>query len=188
MASYDFYFVFIEGGFRKLNLREVIRYKKFFPREQVWSARLSTGLLGFHRCKPGNRGPKNEAEVILGLGDEGLAGLVSLGFITCPSCKPEIAEWFWEVVADKVKEKYNVSLLEDFTNKSIIPFDVRRLSWEKILPIIKKGPNRLYLPQGLSLDELLDFKARYEKSGVALPPIGYYDHAAPGRFTEYLLK
>lgn len=188
MINKNFYYVFFENNYHKLSLRELVKYKnqQEIP-PKIWSARISTGLLGLTSCKAGNRGPKDYDEVLLAVGDEGLKKLINLGFITCPVCHPENTKDFWETIRKDVKDKYAIDSLDDFVNKEVLPFDARRVDWEEIMPVIKKTPNRIYLPKGLSDNELLSFKIRFDDLGMKLSPIGYYNPDVPGRFTEYKL-
>jgi hypothetical protein len=174
------YFVFNNGRFDLISLKEIEKLD-----EQIWSARLSTGLLGLTSCLSGNRGPKSIGEIILSVGDEGLIKLIDLGFITCPACHPEKTDRFWEVTQRKVIKKYCLNTLEDFTNKSKLPFDARRVLWEEILPIIKILPGRIYLPKGLSNEEIIELNKRFIQIGFKLPPVGYYNPEVPGRFSKY---
>jgi len=184
MTEKEFYYTFLDNGYQKFGFRDLINYCKR-RKERIWSARLSTGLLGLTTCEAGRRGPKGYNEVLLAVGDEGLNKLVNLGFITCPVCRPDKVEGFWETIKESVKQKYNLDTLEDFIDKEILNFDARRIDWEEIMPVIGKTPNRLYVPRELSEEELVELKTRFERMGVELPPTGYYDSEAEGRFTEY---
>jgi len=186
MAFNDSYYVFLEDSYRKLSLRELVRYRNSWGiRPAVWSAKISTGLLGLTNCKSGNRGPKGYAEVLLAIGDSGLNKLVEQGFIPCPTCHPENKNRFWNAIENTVNKKYNIQSSEDFVNKEILPFDARRVDFEEILSMTAKSPNRVYLPKGLNEKELSEFKSRFDALGIALPPTGYYDANAPGRFARY---
>jgi len=192
------YFVFIDGKFKYMELGELaeviglpknIKFSEYSNEIEdihIWSARLSTGLFGLTSCRSGNRGPKNYKEVILGVNDYGLRRIVELGFIPCPVCKPETIEGFWEKIDDIVIEKYGISTLEKFLDKDVLGFDARRVKWEDILPVIGDTPNRIYLPRDLSIDELLEFRKRFENIGFELPVVGYYDPSSPKRFREYI--
>ncbi|MGV8141654.1 MAG: hypothetical protein ACP5NW_04405 [Candidatus Woesearchaeota archaeon] len=160
--------------------------KSFFPVQKLWSARLSTGLFGSTDCPSGNRGPKSSSEVLLASGDEGLAKLIELGFITCPVCKPEYKNGFWTVAIDAVQKKYSINSLADFTDKDILPYDARRVQWEKIVPIIGEFPSRLYVPQGFKVHDLLSLEIRLRKLNPKLPEIGYLDkNTQPWKFVAY---
>jgi hypothetical protein len=197
------YFVFQGNKFTRMNLREfVIGYSHGAePKPFIWSARLSTGLFGFPDCVSGNRGPKGINEIILSLGDDGLRKLVELGFITCPACHPENYSGFWEKIADVVEKKYaslginshgnsgqGIHSLEDFIDKSKLPFDARRPNWNELLSINPQAPDRLYVPQGLGSNDFIEIKNIFEQKNVALPLMGFYDRTAPGRFKEYELR
>ncbi|MBI2125615.1 hypothetical protein HYU08_03605 [Candidatus Woesearchaeota archaeon] len=179
------YFVYIAGNFEKMNLKDLLRSNKSQPPQQVWSARLSTGVFGLPGCKAGNRGPKETYEIILSLGEEGINKFVELGFLSCSVCHPEETPNFWETIKDGVSQKYNLSSLESYVDKKMLPFDARRLSWEEILPVTGKVPGRIYLPRDLSEQDLLLFQERFSKIGLKIPTIGYYNPDVPGRFTEY---
>jgi hypothetical protein len=186
MVEGNIYCVFIGNGYYDLSLKELVtRRQKQNSQQRIWSARLSTGLFGLTNCRPGNRGPKDYKEILLAEGDGGLRKLVELGFITCPACKPEAKQDLWTVIGELASQRYGLNCLEDFVDKAKLPFDARRLSWEEILPAVGAAPNRLYLPQGLQNAELLDLEKRFEKARFDLPPAGYYDASAPGRFREY---
>lgn len=186
MARKTNYYVLTSGGFCLLRLEELARFRRSRDyRVPIWSARLSTGLLGLTSCPAGNRGPKSKSEVLLAIAGTGLRGLIDLGFITCPVCKPEKTEEFWDVVKDVVERRYEIASLADFTDKSILPFDARRIEWEKIVPALGQWPNRLYVPKGLAAHELEELKSRIKEIGHGVPCVGYYDHAAPEKFTQY---
>ncbi|MBN2459581.1 hypothetical protein JXB28_04825 [Candidatus Woesearchaeota archaeon] len=186
MVFNDSYYVFLDESFRKLSLRELVRYRNSqVPRPAIWSARISSGLLGLTNCKAGNRGPKGYAEVLLAIGDRGLNQLVDLGFIPCPECHPENQNRFWNIIEKTVQSKYILQSIDEFASKEVMPFDVRRIDFEYIMPLTKKAPNRTYLPRNLKEDELAEFKSRFHKLDLAPPPSGYYDPNAPGRFTRY---
>ena len=184
MASTE-YFVYAGGSFEKMTLRELAEYNH--PLLKTWSARLSTGVFGLPHCKAGNRGPKETNEVLLSLGEEGINKFVDLGFLSCSVCHPEDVSRFWEVIKDSLQHKYSISALDDFIDKRKLPFDARRLSWEELLPITGRAPNRIYLPRDLIEQDLVQFQERFTKIGFNLPPIGYYNADAPGRFSEYRL-
>jgi len=184
MPNNGFYYAFVDGGYRKIGLKELVSYKRNSGKK-IWSARLGTGLFGFTSCESGNKGPKEFNEVLLSTGDEGLSKLVQLGFITCPACMPEKSSGFWEVIQNIVYLRYGLKTLEDYTNKEALPFDARRVEWEEVLPVTGKTPNRLYIPKDVSSDNLLRLKKRFERFGFSLPPVGYYNSAVPEKFTEY---
>jgi hypothetical protein len=189
MSDKDHYFVFMKGDFQKVNLWKLARYCRDQESEpMIWSARLSTGFIGFTNCESRKREPSGYNEVILAVGDEGLSKLGELGFIPCPECHPEEAFGFWgEGLEEVVKNKYDINSPEGFASKKRLPADPRRLNWEELLPMIGKAPNRIYLGRGLGEDDLLKFKERFESVGIKLPPVGYKDRKAPERFSEYPL-
>lgn len=177
------YYVCKDGEYREMTARDFFSHGD----QGLWSARLSSGLMGRPDCPAGNRGPKNKHEVILARGEGGLEKLVTLGFITCPVCKPEETEGFWDKVKQAVEDKYHITALEDFANKAILPYDARRLDWEEILATTGGAPNRIYLPENLAEEALIGFKERFQATGFALPPVGYYDPKAETHFTEYTI-
>lgn len=181
------YYVFREGSFRKATVDGA-----FFEANPVlWSARLSTGLFGLTTCPSGNRGPKNAGEVILGVGDAGLAKFVDLGFIPCPVCHPESSQYFsWPAISSIVSVKYNLSEAAEYADKARVPFDARRVRWDQIIGAIGDAPSRIYLPETLSLEEIGSFRAAIRKivrtNGVAKEPmLGYYAPKVANRFVEY---
>lgn len=157
---------------------------------KLWSARLSTGLFGLPDCKPGNIGPKDFNEVILGLGYNGLRELVRMGFLPCPSCKPENRddkEKFWGNIEEAVKGRWGkqIDSLEKFCDKKILGYDARKVDWEKIIEITKIPPSRIYLPKGLEKEEIIQLKKRFLALRIWMPEAGYYDANADGCFVRY---
>ncbi|MFI5360417.1 MAG: hypothetical protein ACHQ49_00485 [Elusimicrobiota bacterium] len=186
LSSAKTYVVLHENGSQRMTLRDMLRWFRD-PKPRIWSARVGTGLLGLTDCAVGNHGPKSERDVLLGVGDAGLAKLVELGFITCPSCRPEKLSVFWNAVKPSVEKIYGVDSLERFVDKTLIPFDARRLNWEEIVPLTGGFPSRLYVPKGLPASELVQLKRRLLLLSSNLPAVGYYDRDSPGRFHEYAL-
>ena len=184
MAGNDTYYIFMQDHFERRTLHEIAEYRRSQGR-MIWSARLGTGLFGRTNCEAGNKGPKGETEVLLAAGDKGLVKLVELGFITCPVCRPETVEGFWDTIEDAVRGNYGITSLSQFTDKKFLAYDARRVAWEGIVPIIGKMPDRLYLPRGLSSNEIDNLRKWCDRKGVKRPSLGYYDDNAPGRFTEY---
>lgn len=194
------YYVFNEGKFSEMHLTELseiislpfdtpisIYSNKGYGK--VWSARLSTGLFGLTSCEAGNKpyASKGYSEIILGVEKEGLNKLVELGFITCPTCRPDKIDGFWQTVQKTVEKKYDISTLNDFLDRDLLPYDARRVEWETILPIIGKAPDRLYVPNNLTKDDLIELNNRFNDGGFKLPLTGFYDRNAPGRFSEYVI-
>lgn len=178
------YAFFVGRGDVSTSLRGAISFSRGFG-HPLYSARLGTGLLGKIDCPSGRRGPAGRNEVILALGGSGLSRLVEFGFTTCPTCLPEDSEEFWESIKGTVKIKYGIDSLDDFTDKSVLPFDARRVDWETIVPITRAFPNLLYVPKGLDEFELDSMRTRFTSIGVPLPRIGYYDGDAPDAFAGY---
>ena len=178
----------VNSEYRIINLETLMRFVRFqLPRPFIWSARLSTGLLGLTNCSAGNRGPKKYNEVLLAVGEVGLRKLVDLGFITCPVCRPENTAGFWNAVENEVKRKYAITTLDEFVDKAILPFDVRRIRWEELVPVLGQWPGRLYVPRGLQESELKELKSRIEVIGCGSPLVGYYNPETSERFTQYNL-
>lgn len=165
-------------------------FRNYDCRYTLWSARISTGVFGMTNCSAGNRGPKGKKEVLLAEGNEGLLELIDLGFIPCSVCHPEEkGEGFFDIIEDKVKSMYGLRLSEDFCDKKILPFDARRLNWERITALTDGVPSRIYVPKGLPLDEMNNFADKFWiDTGFRVPPIGYYDSNSPSRFTEYKIQ
>ncbi|MFH0961573.1 MAG: hypothetical protein V1820_02720 [archaeon] len=165
-----------------------------------YSARVSTGLLGLATCPAGNASyaPKGMPDVLIADGPEGVAGLVALGFIPCPVCKPEEQADFWPAVGELVGEKYpGIASPKDFADKEKVPYDVRETALKAIVLRTGAFPNRLYLPRDLSEQEILQLAARLgdiqdlvlagSGKSIHLPQVGCYDRDAPGHFREYEL-
>lgn len=180
--STDSYWVWQEGIYEKRTREEIRGIRSHI---EMWSARLSTGIFGKPNCKVGNLGPKGESEVLLATGDEGLRKLIDLGFITCPVCRPEETQNFWERIREIVAAKYNLHSLEDFADRQKLPFDARRVNYEEVIGIIGRAPNRLYIPRDVVTSELWDLRKRFESLGVLLPHVGYFNPDIPEMFTEY---
>lgn len=193
MARKDRYYVYVNGKYKLLGLMALRKYIILpNPRSNIWSARLSTGLLGLTTCPSGNseKAPKGYSEILLAVGDDGLHKLIELGFITCPACHPENADGFWDAIGNVVLKKYCIGSLNEFVDKTILPFDARRVNWEKIIPVIERWPNQLYIPKDVSKNELIQLRKRFEKiitRDFILPPVGYYNPDVPERFTPYQL-
>jgi hypothetical protein len=180
------------GKLENLSLRQVVDLiKEQEPRPQVWSARLASGLFGLIDCPAGNSkyAPKGENEVLLAVGDTGLRQLIDFGFLPCPSCHPEETENFWEKIKQIIECNYpELTDAKQILDRNLVPFDARRVEWEIIAPHLSKMPNRLYILPGLGDGEVEKFKQRINSLGFMLPPTGFYDHNAPTRFTEYIIK
>jgi hypothetical protein len=184
----SFYYVIVDGQYLAWDLWDLVKFlRSQNPRPLVWSARLSTGLFGLTNCPAGNRGPKNKNEVLLAIGNDGLNQLINLGFITCPVCRPENMPNFWAIAREAVFRKYSIRSFAGFTNKDILPYDARRVDWEKIIPVVRQWPNRLYVPRGLSEKELRELKSRIQEINFGFPLVGYYDASSPGGFVQFQL-
>lgn len=176
------YLTFVENDLKMFTLRELVPLIKELDKETLWSGRF-TGILGMPDCSSGNRGPKDE--VLFAFGKSGLAFLIEMGFIPCPTCHPEDQANFWETVANPIETTYHLEDVHDF---ALLDFDARRVNWEFLLPYLKRTPGRLYIPKLAEEDEreeLLELKERFFRLGFELPPVGYYDRDAPGHFFAY---
>ncbi|MDP3734257.1 MAG: hypothetical protein Q8R37_03430 [Nanoarchaeota archaeon] len=174
------YSTFINGQFRSLKLHQAA---KGAGREELWSARLGTGILGFIDCPSGRFGPYQQNELIIAVGDQGLEKLVDVGFINCGSCKPaDTYNHFWDAIAQKVKDKYNLTSLDEFKK---IPYDARRIDWEELWPVIGQFPGRQYLPRGLPQDEVDAFRERLLLIDSNIPIVGYFERSAANVMVEY---
>lgn len=178
MPQHKNYIVFVEGAYRSMELGDILTNYD----SDVYSARLGTGILGNPHCQSGNRGPSGSGEVLFAVGDEGLRKLIKVGFRTCPVCKSHEGPGFWNIAKDAIMEKYpSIKFVEDFAK---LPFDARDVNWEEIA-LFTGLPGRLYIPKGLSTDDISALKKRFAELGFRLPKVGYYDKDKPDRFTEY---
>ncbi|MCA9669612.1 MAG: hypothetical protein KC503_28650 [Myxococcales bacterium] len=173
------YLVYSGGRWQKMSRRQLVKARR---RGTLWSARLSTGLLGSTHCSAGNRGPKSPSEIVLAVGDAGLRKLVELGFVGCPACKPAAKDGFWQTVSATVKKTHGLSSLAQFEDRQLVPFDASRVRFEEILPHLGTAPGRLYVPSSTSASALTAIKQRFEALGVGTPEVGSYDRNAEGRF------
>jgi hypothetical protein len=173
-----------------LTLREVAALRKEKePKEYVWSARLSSGLFGLVDCPAGNspHAPKGENEVMLAIG--GSTYLIDLGFLPCPTCHPENTPDFWDKAREAILIDWPFLTNEkQILDRNLIPFDAMRLNWKALAPYLTKMPNRIYTQPNLDEQVVIEFKKKIEDLGFSLPPIGFYDHSSPTRFTEYKIK
>lgn len=174
------YITIAHGQYQPLTLYQAL---KTAEQEELWSARLGTGIFGDVNCPSGRFGPYQQNELLFAVGDYGLEKLVDLGFINCPSCTPaDTYNPFWDVVQHKVKEKYDLHSRDEFKK---MPFDARRIKWEKLWPAIGMFPERQYLPRGLPQDEVDAFRERLLLINSNIPIIGYFERTAPNVMVEY---
>lgn len=182
------YLTFHDHNLSQTPLSEIVKLRQEREMGFIWSARLSTGLFGLSNCSAGNRGPIGNNEIILAAGDEGLQFLIRTGFIPCPSCHPEDVPRFFKAASKTILDSYGRELNPySFADKTLIPFDSRRVHWDTLLPLIGDTPDRLYLPKGLGMVDLISLKERFEDIGFQLPPVGYYDRNAQGHFYQYTI-
>jgi hypothetical protein len=181
------YLVLFGSKYEVLTKRELVSSIRCLePKPNILSGRISTGVFGLTDCDAGNRGPKGLSEVLIAVGNEGLNELIRLGFIPCPVCKPDQnIENFWDITESVIKDKYGYDDPKLFADKNIIAFDTMRVNFEKLLPYIGQLPNRLYIPQELSVEALRLIIKRLDSMKVERPRLGYYDRLAPDKFAEY---
>ena len=197
--SNESYFIYTNNEFERTSLSNLAK-KMYLPPSlkissygnnliytKIWSARLSTGLFGLPNCASGNKGPKQDNEIILAKGSKGLIKLVELGFIPCPTCYPMEIPRAWEDIKKTVNQMYGFNKIEDYIDKRKLPFDSRRLNWEEILPIMQTTPERIYLPPSLRKKDLEIFQTRFKDTGFDLPKIGSYNPHVKRNFKEYIL-
>jgi len=162
----------------------------FGDKQILWSGRVATGLFGITNCTSGRRGPRSNKEVLIAPGNEGLEQLFYLGFTPCPTCTEPYKEQIYEELEEDIKIRYNLNKFADFFDKTILPFDARRLEWEHLANIIWGLPSRIYIPANLPITEAYKFASRLKNiQGSSMnTPIGFYDTNSPTRFTEYRVK
>lgn len=185
--SYDRYF---PGSYATLD-HKTIRYihgRDFYGmREEpekygmMFSARIATALYGFPHCSSGRRGPKGVQEVLVAFGDN-VQAFVELGFIPCPNCHPERTPNHWDIIGPTVAVLYHLNTLADFANKTKLPFDASRLSWEKIVAMTGGFPSRVYVNSRTIPQDAQRLHERLSNIQKAVPPIGYLDRNSPGGF------
>lgn len=166
---------------------------EFENKQTLWSGRVATGLFGVTDCTSGRRGPRTNKEVIIAPGNEGLEQLFYLGFTPCPTCTEPYRREIYEELEEDIRIKYDLNKFTDFFDKTILPFDARRLDWEHIANIIWGLPSRIYIPANLETTEVYKFASRLKNIqgsslSTSIPPIGYYDTNSPTRFKEYQVK
>jgi hypothetical protein len=151
----------------------------------VMSMRLATGLVGELDCPSGNRGPKGYQEVVIGIGKEGVKGLLKLGALPCTTCHSgrrlsTMTEDVVEALTNNTVELDNSYNDEWLTNN----YDARRLNWN-VLTKLKLSPSRFYTRPNLQQDEVLQIVELFRSSTLSVPVIGFYDRAADNNFSEY---
>jgi len=168
-------------GLYPLSLREINSIRKDSPNtaSTLWSGRLSTGVFGSPHCESGNKAPKGPDQVVLGIGNKGLQGLVEAGFTPCPDCNPEETPGFWNVTGDVIRQRWGLLTEEAYADKDNLPFDPRRLPLEEIFAVTGKLPDRFYLPELLDEYEVQDFRERLLKLSDQLPDLGYFNFDSP---------
>lgn len=184
-------YTLIDGqvGLYQLSLREItsMRRDSISSTPALWSGRLSTGVFGSSRCESGNKGPKGPDQVVLGIGNTGLRGLVDAGFTPCPDCKPEETPGFWNVTGDVIRQRWGLLTENAYADKTNLPFDPRRLPLEKIFAVTKKLPDRFYLPKDIEPENVQEFRERLLRLSDQIPDLGYFDPDSTdnGYFTAF---
>lgn len=190
------YATFDDGGaLRYMHPRDLAEMREH-PEDygEMWTGRIATALYGFssvpgkehapthvRHCSSGNRGPTGREEILIAFGNS-LRMLVELGFIPCPSCHPEQSQGHWDVVGPTVGALYHLDSIAEFSDKYTLPFDPRRLSWETIAEMTGGLPSRIYIGPTMTAEEAWELHQRLGKIQTKIPPIGYYDRTALGRF------
>ncbi len=162
-SRFEYYALVEPGKWRVVNLRSLMRAILQGDSEPVSSLRLATGIIGTLKCKSGNRGPRGHQEVVFGLGNDGIAGLLALGALECITCS---------------------NLPNEKKSEQISKYDARRLDWPQILKL-EIAPDRFYTRPGLSEKEVSKIAEIFSSNNIRVPAIGYYDANAPGRFATY---
>lgn len=162
-SRFEYYALVEPGKWRVINLRGLMRALSEGDSEPVSSLRLATGIIGTLQCKSGNRGPRGYQEVIFGLGNDGIAGLLTLGALECITCGK---------LSDEEKQA------------QIRSYDARRLDWSQILKL-EIAPDRFYTRPGLSGKAVSKIAEIFSSRNIRVPAIGYYDAKASGRFATY---
>lgn len=186
--------IFGPRDYRVMGLRDLNQslYEKFGGRPLVTSGRLGTGIAGLTLCESGNKGPKARNETIIFIGRQGLIESVNLGFLPCPTCKPDETIFdYWSIVEPAITERFGFLNPKTYIDRSILRFDAMRVDLEKLLPFIEKLPGRLYIRPNLSEEELSKRKKRLltmvgQKGNI--PALGFFDWNAGkenGYFVPY---
>jgi hypothetical protein len=169
-------------------------YVRLGKEGKIWTARISTGSIGMPDCPAGTRGPPGRRNVFFARADA-LDQLVDMGFIPCIACKPEQDQEFWnDSVREAITRKYHVAP-ESFADKTIVPYDNRRLDWERVVAMTGGLPDRIYIPPGLdgiaisqfhrTIKDIAEAYPVYEGAELSRTEIGFYDPSTPDRFSIY---
>lgn len=140
---------------------EVLQDQDLLTPPLLWSGRISTGLFGTVECRSGKRGPGGNEEVIFGVGAGGLRGIIDLGFLPCPTCRDGWQTNFpGEEMVEITEEKYGLEP-ERLFNQQVLPFDGRRVNYERIAVAAGSLPDRVYVPKDLDSEAIGRMKERF---------------------------
>lgn len=190
-SPYDYFCLVSSNEWRVVNaipLRRMLLQEQSGARNHLMSLRLSTGIIGELDCPSGDGGhvPKGSQEIVIGLGLGGIKALLELGALPCISCHsgnrlatlgPEIAAMLEKSIGNVIGRADNAKFLTE-------NYDARKLDWSRILSL-GIVPQRFYTRPNLSFDEVSTVRNIFEKHGVAVPAIGFYDRSREDRFYRY---
>lgn len=158
---------------QNLTLKETISIRnEVEPGAYIWTARLSTGLVGKHDCPSGNSSyaPKGRNELIVLVGKLGIETAVDFGFIPCSYCHPEDRPNFWDDAKDAIEWNYpELADIHQFADKAVVPYDVRRVNWEALSPYLTAAPTTL--PANVTIITRSDGSMQFAYKGT---PLYYY--------------
>lgn len=170
---------------------------KKMGREGVMSLRLSTGIMGHIDCSAGDQKgiPKGVSEVMVGVGEGGIAKLVELGGLPCVTCySGEALSSMSQGVAELLRVKLGGEL-EHATDFSYLTshYDASRLEWLQILPLFAEygleAPGRFYARPEMPQAAVNSTRQLFEGYGIASPSVGFFDRDKLVRnedpFTQY---
>lgn len=165
--------------------------------ERVMSLRLSTGIMGHIDCPSGDGEgiPKGPSEVMVGVGEGGIAKLLELGGLPCVTCHSgEVLSSMSQGVAELLRTKLGGDLkhASDFGYLTS-HYDASRLDWMQILPLFAEyqlgSPGRFYARRQMPSAAVTSTRKLFTDFGIAPPQVGFFDREklAGGMdpFTEY---
>lgn len=170
---------------------------KKLGRESVMSLRLSTGIMGHADCPEGDgKGiPKGPSEVMVGVGERGIAKLVELGGLPCVTCHSGEALL---AISHGVTELLRIKLGGDLAHAGDFDYltshyDASRLEWLQILPLLVEfgleAPGRFYARKGMPGAAISSTRKLFTDFGIESPQVGFFDREklASGQdpFTPY---
>lgn len=188
LGPFDYHCLVAPNTWKVVNsipLRRMLLKSPEETRNSVLSLRLSTGIIGELDCPSGDADyvPRNNNEVIVGLGNQGIKALLELGGLPCITCHSgeKLARLFPAELKASLKTDLDRARDTDFL---IGNYDARRLNWPGI---VKLGvvPGRFYTRPGLGSREVSAIAALFENAGLPAPAIGYYDRGREDRFYRY---